>query len=298
MAQPHDIEDVLSSIRRLVANEAGPTARPRVPDAGRVEGPTLVLSDSHRVTEPEDPFQMIRMLAQEERDGRDAEHLTTALPDDLAVITSDLENTDATSGWDADDATTDDPVQDEDLSQASAPDPEQQDASAVQDTAPDADETEDRSNDADPDLSADYVEDADYEDGSDHDDASEDRHDDAAPQEDGAEEQTDEDDDAQHVPAHDEDEPDDDHAEQRETQSDDDGSTDIPVFASSGRPTLASAALADLSSALDGDDALRDLISEIVRQELAGELGERITRNVRKLVRREIRQMLASDEFD
>ena len=57
-------------------------------------------------------------------------------------------------------------------------------------------------------------------------------------------------------------------------------------------------ALADLSSALNGDDALRDLISEIVRQELSGELGERITRNVRKLVRREIRQLLASEEFD
>lgn len=42
------------------------------------------------------------------------------------------------------------------------------------------------------------------------------------------------------------------------------------------------------------EEALRDLVSEIVRQELQGELGERITRNVRKLVRREIQNALAS----
>ena len=34
------------------------------------------------------------------------------------------------------------------------------------------------------------------------------------------------------------------------------------------------------------EDALRDLVADIVRQELQGALGERITRNVRKLVRR------------
>lgn len=46
------------------------------------------------------------------------------------------------------------------------------------------------------------------------------------------------------------------------------------------------------------EDMLRDLVSEIVRQELQGALGERITRNVRKLVRREIQRALASQEFD
>jgi hypothetical protein len=35
-----------------------------------------------------------------------------------------------------------------------------------------------------------------------------------------------------------------------------------------------------------------------VREELQGALGERITRNVRKLVRREIRLVLAVDELD
>lgn len=52
-------------------------------------------------------------------------------------------------------------------------------------------------------------------------------------------------------------------------------------------------------SGLDLDeDALRDLIAEIIRQELQGALGERITRNVRKLVRREIHRALASQEID
>ena len=46
------------------------------------------------------------------------------------------------------------------------------------------------------------------------------------------------------------------------------------------------------------DDALRDLVSEIVRQELQGSLGERITRNVRKLVRREIQRALAAQELE
>ncbi|WP_412562238.1 hypothetical protein [Thalassobius sp. MITS945101] len=60
---------------------------------------------------------------------------------------------------------------------------------------------------------------------------------------------------------------------------------------------VSNAALEDLS-ALDGlgaaldEEALRELVTEIVRQELQGSLGERITRNVRKLVRREIQRAL------
>jgi len=46
------------------------------------------------------------------------------------------------------------------------------------------------------------------------------------------------------------------------------------------------------------EDALRALVSEVVREELTGPLGERITRNVRKLVRREIHRILSSQEFD
>ncbi len=46
------------------------------------------------------------------------------------------------------------------------------------------------------------------------------------------------------------------------------------------------------------EEALRDLVSEIVRAELQGALGERITRNVRKLVRREIHRALTAQELE
>jgi hypothetical protein len=83
-------------------------------------------------------------------------------------------------------------------------------------------------------------------------------------------------------------------------------------------PAVVQAASADLNSAADADDdlgmstidfsededgimdeeGLRDMIATIVREELQGELGDRITRNVRKLVRREINRALAGREFD
>lgn len=46
------------------------------------------------------------------------------------------------------------------------------------------------------------------------------------------------------------------------------------------------------------EDALRDLVADIVRQELQGALGERITRNVRKLVRREIHRAMLGQDLD
>jgi len=49
---------------------------------------------------------------------------------------------------------------------------------------------------------------------------------------------------------------------------------------------------------LPEEEVLRDLIAEILRDELAGALGERITRNVRKLVRREIFRILSSRELE
>lgn len=45
------------------------------------------------------------------------------------------------------------------------------------------------------------------------------------------------------------------------------------------------------------EDLLRDMVADIVRKELQGELGERITRNVRKLVRREINRALAGQDL-
>lgn len=50
--------------------------------------------------------------------------------------------------------------------------------------------------------------------------------------------------------------------------------------------------------ALLDEDALREMVADIVRQELQGSLGERITRNVRKLVRREIHRALAAHDLD
>lgn len=54
----------------------------------------------------------------------------------------------------------------------------------------------------------------------------------------------------------------------------------------------------DEEELLMDEDALRDLVAEIVRDELKGTLGETITRNVRKLVRREIRTALLSQTLD
>ncbi|WP_227269735.1 hypothetical protein [Roseobacter weihaiensis] len=46
------------------------------------------------------------------------------------------------------------------------------------------------------------------------------------------------------------------------------------------------------------EDALRAIVAEIVRSELQGELGQRITRNVRKLVRREIHRALTAQSLE
>lgn len=45
-------------------------------------------------------------------------------------------------------------------------------------------------------------------------------------------------------------------------------------------------------------EVLRAMVSQIVREELQGELGERITRNVRKLIRREINRALAIQDLE
>lgn len=60
--------------------------------------------------------------------------------------------------------------------------------------------------------------------------------------------------------------------------------------------TLEAAIVADVTAGLD-EDALRALVVAMVHEELGGELGERITRNVRKLVRREINRVLTSREI-
>ncbi len=56
--------------------------------------------------------------------------------------------------------------------------------------------------------------------------------------------------------------------------------------------------LLDNDDAILDEESLRELVADIVRQELQGALGERITRNVRKLVRREIHRALTAQELD
>ena len=73
-----------------------------------------------------------------------------------------------------------------------------------------------------------------------------------------------------------------------------DAGTDAPASNDPGPPSDHLAMSEDL---LD-EEALRDLITEIVHQELQGALGERITRNVRKLVRREIHRALTVQDLD
>lgn len=46
------------------------------------------------------------------------------------------------------------------------------------------------------------------------------------------------------------------------------------------------------------DDALRAIVVAILREELSGDMGERMTRNVRKLVRREINRVLVSRDME
>lgn len=46
------------------------------------------------------------------------------------------------------------------------------------------------------------------------------------------------------------------------------------------------------------DEVLKELVTQVVRQELQGAMGERITRNVRRMVRREIQQALALKDFE
>ena len=61
-------------------------------------------------------------------------------------------------------------------------------------------------------------------------------------------------------------------------------------------PSATGDAIAALA-ALPEEEAMRLLISRMIRDELQGDLGERITRNVRKLVRREVQRALTSKDL-
>jgi hypothetical protein len=88
----------------------------------------------------------------------------------------------------------------------------------------------------------------------------------------------------------------DDHADAGEQNGDDYGDDDDYSDDGFGDDDLDG--LLDVGNVSLDEDALRTLVSDVVREELTGPLGERITRNVRKLVRREIYRILSSKEFD
>ena len=74
------------------------------------------------------------------------------------------------------------------------------------------------------------------------------------------------------------------------------GSADLKAASSADTAVAASMFAAD-EAVLD-EGMLRELVIEVIRQELQGALGERITRNVRKLVRAEIHRAIAGREFE
>ncbi|WYK04025.1 hypothetical protein DWF04_013215 [Cereibacter sphaeroides f. sp. denitrificans] len=79
-------------------------------------------------------------------------------------------------------------------------------------------------------------------------------------------------------------------ARQQQETATADRETRLPVSAAARAPAASESAL-DLE-----DDRLRAMVQAVIREELQGELGERITRNIRKLVRAEIhRALLARD---
>ena len=53
-----------------------------------------------------------------------------------------------------------------------------------------------------------------------------------------------------------------------------------------------------IDASMIDEEMLREVVADILREELSGALGERITRNVRKLVRREIHRAMMTQDYD
>ncbi|MCL1628006.1 hypothetical protein M3N55_04625 [Roseibaca sp. V10] len=65
-----------------------------------------------------------------------------------------------------------------------------------------------------------------------------------------------------------------------------------PAEAAEAAEAAGATEAAETADTVIDEDALAELVARIVRQELQGELGERITRNIRKLVRAEVAREL------
>lgn len=271
-----NIEDVLSSIRRLVSDEG--THAPRAPTPG-LRPEKLVLTPQLRVTEPEDPYQTIRVLGQSEQplDEMDEAFLEDA--PDADVLMAPM------AGDGRADAM---PVLDPALERAFA-------APADESTAePEAVETSQDNGEADrgsASIEADETA------------ASE------APMVEVAFDEASMGEPFEAVARLSPSE-----MEVATLEASDASIPQDPPPAAAEAPQNPPLAIpfpqtkvqrtAD-SKPQDGDEVLdeetlREIVAEVVREEFAGqlELGERITRNVRKMVRREIRQILSSKDLD
>lgn len=86
--------------------------------------------------------------------------------------------------------------------------------------------------------------------------------------------------------------------------------SDVPVTESEQEPEAQAEPLLDdeldpladldegLAEPLVDEEMIRDIVRQVLREELQGTLGERITRNVRKLVRAEINRALAARDLE
>lgn len=72
----------------------------------------------------------------------------------------------------------------------------------------------------------------------------------------------------------------------------------VEVDASPDTETSEDLAAAETAVPPMDEDKLRELVADVVRQELRGALGERITRNMRKMVRREIYRTVSSRDLE
>lgn len=267
-----NIEDVLSSIRRLVSDEGATTPRAPLP-ASRPE--KLVLTPQLRVTEPEDPYQTIRALGQPDRTLDDLDETSLEDAPDADVLMSRA--SDEGRGV---------PAFDPELEQAFA--------APAEEDGPKADSAETRVTDVLPtDVAAQGEDDAA---GADEapmaelafDEASMDQPFEAtlrlAPK--GADVAS-----LETV---------DDSAEAEAPMAFPQEPLDAPQaipFPQDKVQRASEPKAQDADDVLD-EETLREIIAEVVREEFAGQLGERITRNVRKLVRREIRQVLSNEDQD
>ena len=269
-----NIEDVLSSIRRLVSDEG--THAPRAPMPG-LRPEKLVLTPQLRVTEPEDPYQTIRVLGQPEQPLDEMDEASLEDAPDADVLMAPMAGDSRADVM---------PALDPALERAFA-------APADESTAePEAVETSQDNGEAD--LNSASTQ-ADEMAGSEalmvevaFDEASMDEPFEAvarlSPSEmDVATLETSDDSIPQDL-------------QSAVAEAPQDPPPAIPF------PQEKVQRAAD-SKSQDGDDVLdeetlREIIAEVVREEFAGQLGERITRNVRKLVRREIRQILSSEDLE